>query len=87
VSDPDRTVEGMKIDCDTCVARGDACSDCVVSFLTVPVRGGLGSADARLAGARLVDATTTHVEVDAAQVRAMRALARGGLVAPLRHLA
>jgi hypothetical protein len=34
-----------------------------------------------------VDATTTRVEVDAAQVRAIRALARGGLVAPLRHLA
>lgn len=82
MSDPDRTLEGMKIDCDTCARRGAACSDCVVSFLTIPVRNGLGSA-----GARLVDATTTHVEVDAAQVRAIRALARGGLVAPLRHLA
>lgn len=77
MSDPDRTVEGMKIDCDTCARRGGACSDCVVSFLTIPVR----------SGARLGDATTTHVEIDAAQVRAIRALARGGLVAPLRHLA
>jgi hypothetical protein len=72
----------MKIDCDTCVARGDACSDCVVSFLTIPVRSGLRSADARG-----VDATTTHVEIDAAQVRAIRTLADAGLVAPLRHLA
>jgi hypothetical protein len=72
----------MKIDCDTCVARGDACSDCVVSFLTIPVRGGL-----RSASARPVDATTTRVEVDAAQVRAIRTLAHAGLVAPLRHLA
>ncbi|WP_225754603.1 hypothetical protein [Actinotalea sp. Marseille-Q4924] len=28
----------MMIDCDSCTARGDACSDCVVTFLTIPVR-------------------------------------------------
>jgi hypothetical protein len=28
----------MMIDCDTCTVRGDACSDCVVTFLTIPVR-------------------------------------------------
>ncbi|WP_200808344.1 hypothetical protein [Demequina sp. NBRC 110055] len=28
----------MKIDCDTCEVRGKACGDCVVSFLTIPVR-------------------------------------------------
>jgi len=27
------------IDCDTCEVRGLACGDCVVTFLTVPVRG------------------------------------------------
>jgi hypothetical protein len=67
----------MKIDCDTCIVRGDACSDCVVSFLTIPVRDGL----------RLSHAAATHVEVDEAQVRAMRTFADAGLVAPLRHLA
>ncbi len=28
----------MIIDCDTCEVRGDACTDCVVSFLTIGVR-------------------------------------------------
>ncbi|EYR64749.1 hypothetical protein N866_06200 [Actinotalea ferrariae CF5-4] len=28
----------MMIDCDSCTARGDACTDCVVTFLTIPVR-------------------------------------------------
>jgi hypothetical protein len=72
----------MKIDCDTCVVRGDACSDCVVSFLMIPVRSGLRSADARRVGG-----TGAPVEVDDAQVRAIRTLANAGLVAPLRHLA
>jgi hypothetical protein len=67
----------MKIDCDTCVVRGDACSDCVVSFLTIPVRDGAG----------VGQATATSVEVDAAQARAIRTLSEAGLVAPLRHLA
>jgi hypothetical protein len=67
----------MKIDCDTCVVRGDACSDCVVSFLTIPVRDGLRSADLPRA----------PIEIDVAQARAMRTLAEAGLAAPLRHLA
>jgi hypothetical protein len=28
----------MLIDCGTCTVRGDACADCVVTFLTIPVR-------------------------------------------------
>ncbi|WP_199424289.1 hypothetical protein [Actinotalea solisilvae] len=28
----------MIIDCGTCTVRGDACADCVVTFLTIPVR-------------------------------------------------
>jgi len=67
----------MKIDCDTCVMRGGACSDCVVSFLTIPVRAGL----------RPVAERPEPVEIDAAQLRAIDALAAAGLVAPLRHLA
>jgi hypothetical protein len=67
----------MKIDCDTCVVRGDACSDCVVSFLTIPVRTGL----------RPADSPEAPIEIDVAQARAMRILAEAGLAAPLRHLA
>jgi hypothetical protein len=67
----------MKIDCDTCTVRGEACADCVVSFLTIPVRDGL----------RAVDAEARPVEIDRAQERAIRALSDAGLVAPLRHLA
>lgn len=41
------TVSRMMIDCDSCTVRGAACTDCVVTFLTIPVRpsaGGVGSA-------------------------------------------
>jgi hypothetical protein len=60
----------MKIDCDDCVMKDIACGDCVVSFLTIPVR----------------DATGDHppVEMDRDQVNAVRALAGGGVVPPLR---
>lgn len=32
------SVPSMLIDCDTCTVRGAACADCVVTFLTIPVR-------------------------------------------------
>jgi hypothetical protein len=38
VSDPLASVRGMVIDCDSCTQRGAGCADCVVSFLTIPVR-------------------------------------------------
>lgn len=34
----DSKVFYMIIDCETCPVRGSACSDCVVTFLTIPVR-------------------------------------------------
>ena len=37
VSDPARTVRCMIIDCGSCTVRGQACADCVVTFLTIPV--------------------------------------------------
>ena len=58
----------MIIDCDTCEVRGKECGDCVVSFLTIPVRAGAAA----------------PVEFDDAQTAAMRALSAGGLVPPLR---
>lgn len=33
------TVAGMRIDCETCTVRGASCGDCVVTFLTIGVRG------------------------------------------------
>lgn len=46
VSEVGRSVRGMIIDCGTCTVRGDACADCVVTFLTIPVRAGAGEAAA-----------------------------------------
>ena len=63
----------MLIDCDTCEVRGKACSDCVVSFLTIEVR-----PQARQGAA------SQSVTVDEDQAAAMAALAKGGLVPPLR---
>ncbi len=39
------------IDCNSCTMRAIACSDCVVSFLTVPVRQGAFEVDADQASA------------------------------------
>lgn len=41
MSVPVVSVVVMKIDCETCTVRGPACGDCVVSFLTIPMRPGL----------------------------------------------
>lgn len=73
----------MIIDCGECAVRGIACADCVVTFLTVPVRpaepaaagGAAGSADVAPAG---------RVELDAAEQGAIGVLAESGLVPPLR---
>ena len=67
----------MKIDCDTCVVRGSACADCVVSFLTIAAgEGQLVASDVR-----------GPIELDDEQAAAVYAFSRGGLVPPLRHLA
>lgn len=54
----------MIIDCDTCVVRGAACAECVISCLLGEPR--------------------ETVEVDAAEQLALRVLADGGLLPPLR---
>jgi hypothetical protein len=59
----------LHVDCDTCVVRGAACSDCVVSVL-------LG-APASPAGTRVVD-------FDPDEQAALKTLADSGLVPPLR---
>jgi hypothetical protein len=67
----------MKIDCDTCAVRGNACADCVVSFLTL-------SANER---APVGLNARGAIEMDDEQGAAVLAFSRGGLVPPLRHLA
>jgi hypothetical protein len=63
----------MIIDCDTCTARGTACADCVVTFLTVPVRPAAGAG-----GFGRIDLVPT-------ERHALDALAGAGMVPPLRH--
>lgn len=59
------TVPGMttRIDCGTCVVRGLACHDCVVTVLLGP---------------------PPELTIDDDELRALEALAEGGLVPPLR---
>ena len=82
----------MLIDCDTCTARGAGCGDCVVTVLLgappgwsgtdpvvvpMPARGTDAAAEAPAQG--------IVVEFDDVERRAVRALAEGGLIPPLRH--
>jgi hypothetical protein len=79
----------MIIDCDTCTARASACADCVVTFLTIPVRASppapasAGTPPAAAAGAGSGTAAGA-VELDAAEQHAIGVLAASGLVPPLR---
>jgi hypothetical protein len=66
----------MKIDCDTCAVRGDACTDCVVSFLLVSARPG-----------RAARPVPGPIELDEEQEAAILTFSEGGLVPPLRHIA
>lgn len=66
----------MKIDCDRCAIRGDACADCVVSFLTFSAAPGQVNRTA-----------PGPIELDPEQEAAILAFTGGGLVPPLRHLA
>ena len=82
----------MLIDCDTCTARGTGCGDCVVTVL-LGAPPGWSSADPVVvpmpARGVVADATAPGpgvvVELDDVERRAVRALAEGGLVPPLRH--
>lgn len=72
----------MIIDCGECAVRGDACADCVVTFLTVPVR---PREPAAPVSSRCPDgAPGACVELDAAEQGAVGVLADAGLVPPLR---
>lgn len=69
------SVRRMIIDCDTCTQRGAACADCVVTFLTIPVRTRSPAEPAR---------APVPAELDAGERRAIEVLAASGLVPPLR---
>ena len=62
----------MLIDCGQCAVRGEACADCVVTFLTIGVRE---------AGP---EPLPPPADLDAAERDAIDVLARSGLVPPLR---
>jgi hypothetical protein len=87
----------MYIDCDTCTVRGTGCADCVVTVLLGAPPGWQGADPSvvPLAGRRddaapaaedvVVPRPGVVVEFDEVERRAVRALAEGGLVPPLRH--
>ncbi|SFK59717.1 hypothetical protein [Geodermatophilus ruber] len=91
----------MYIDCDTCTVRGTGCADCVVTVLlgappgwqgtdpaVVPLAGGWdGALVAEDADEAVIPPPGVVVEFDEIERRAVRALAEGGLVPPLRHRA
>jgi hypothetical protein len=59
----------MLIDCDTCIARGLACGDCVVTAIFATASAG---------------EPTEVIELDDAERDAVNTLAAAGLVPPLR---
>jgi hypothetical protein len=91
----------MLIDCGTCTARPTGCADCVVTVLlgappgwqstdpvVVPMTGRRSPAAegaALTAEDVVVPPAGVVVEFDDVERRAVRALAEGGLVPPLRH--
>jgi hypothetical protein len=84
----------MLIDCDTCTARGTGCGDCVVTVLlgappgwsgTDPVVVPMPARGAAVGPALDGPAPGVVVEFDDVERRAVRALAEGGLIPPLRH--
>ncbi|RZU31286.1 hypothetical protein [Blastococcus saxobsidens] len=88
----------MLIDCDTCTVRGTGCADCVVTVLlgappgwqgvdpvVVPMTARARPGDGATAEDAVVPPAGVVVEFDDVERRAVRALAEGGLVPPLRH--
>ena len=88
----------MLIDCDTCTVRGTGCADCVVTVLlgappgwqgvdpvVVPMTGRAGNPEPVTAEDVVLPPPGVVVEFDDVERRAVRALADGGLVPPLRH--
>jgi hypothetical protein len=87
----------MLIDCDSCTVRGTGCADCVVTVLLGAPPAELGTEPVLLPVPPVPAATVLSaedavlprpgvvVDFDDVERRAVRALADGGLVPPLRH--
>jgi len=75
VSVPLGSVARMMIDCGSCAVRGEACADCVVTFLTIPVHA---------VPVSTVPVRALPVDLDDAERAAIDVLAASGLVPPLR---
>lgn len=90
----------MLIDCDTCTVRGHGCSDCVVTVLLgappgwhaepvvlslLPRSRELPAASDQPSEDAVLPPSGVVVDFDEVERRAVRALADGGLVPPLRH--
>jgi hypothetical protein len=90
----------MLIDCDTCTVRGEGCSDCVVTVLLgappgwhadpvvlplLPRSRDLLAIPPAASGDAALPPAGVVVDFDDVERRAVRALADGGLVPPLRH--
>src|SRR5680860_1482544 len=84
VDDHASSVRGMIIDCGTCTVRGTACHDCVVTFLTIPVRESRPSVSPVQGSASSHARHGASVDLDDAERHAIDLLARSGLVPPLR---
>jgi hypothetical protein len=74
----------MTIDCDRCTASGLACSHCAVTFVTGD---GTGHVTADITSDVIVEGAGPghRVELDAAELRALAALANAGMIPPLRY--
>ncbi len=80
------SVTAMIIDCDSCTVRGAACTDCVVTFLTIPVRptGTAGPTPDGPGRGAPVATSSPGVDLDDDERAAIDVLASSGLVPPLR---
>lgn len=82
-----RTTRGqapsLRVDCDHCAVRGDACSDCVVSVLLGPVLSPSESQQVDGTGMAPPNGQVPPL-LDADEQAALRALAEAGCLPPLR---
>jgi hypothetical protein len=71
----------MTIDCDRCAVRGAACVDCAVTFIADTVT----FATEAVREPREQSAKPPVITLDAAETRALTALANAGMIPPLRY--
>ena len=83
MSVPVASVPSMIIDCETCTVRGVACADCVVTFLTIPLRAGVRDGP-RPAVTAAGPGAAGAIDLEPDEQAALGVLAACGLVPPLR---